>query len=268
MAALTADQRETLAAIRRVLDADPEIEAAWLSGSLGRGSGDTFSDVDVLALVASSAAQVGLRYAREIDAIAPPALVMPLFGGRVLSVVTNEWQRFDLTFVEPADLARFSAAHLTVLFNRGPHAPSEAAPPPYQPSPEVVTRLVNEFLRILGLLVVGTGRSEHILGLTGCELLRRLLVDLMLEENGLGPADRGGALHLNRLLADEQRLALEGLAPVAATREGILASDLEIAALFLPRARELAAQVGATWPAAFEEATRRHLQRHLGLTLP
>lgn len=53
--------------------------------------------------------------------------------------------------------------------------------------------LVNEFFRVLGLSVVAMGQEEYVLGLQGGDILRRLTVDLMLEENGIGPIERGGA---------------------------------------------------------------------------
>ena len=265
---LTAEQQDLADDISRVLSDDDQIEAAWLAGSLGRGGGDAFSDVDVVALVAGRAAtDVGQRYARDVTAIAQPALVQPLFGGRILNVVTTDWERFDISFVEAGELARFDADKLTPLFNRGDRAPPRGNGEPYRPAPETVLRLVNEYLRVLGLLVVALGREEYGLGLNGVDILRRLTVDLMLEENRVGPAERGGALRRNPLLTQDQRRELEALAPVAADGAGLIAANLALAAIFLPRARRLAAETGMTWPSTFEAATRRHLKERLGVAI-
>jgi len=264
---LSSDQQDLLDAIGRVLEADPEIEAAWLAGSLGRGGGDAFSDVDIVALVARGPAEAGLRYARGVAAIAEPALVQPLFGGRILNVVTTSWGRFDISFVEPGELARFDADRLTPLFNRGDRLPPRGNGASYRPAPETVLRLVNEYLRVLGLLVVALGREEYGLGLNGVDILRRITVDLMLEENAVHPADRGGALRRNPLLTPDQRRELEALAPVAADRPGLIAANVALAAIFLPRARRLAAEIGMTWPSVLEAATRRHLKERLGLSI-
>jgi predicted nucleotidyltransferase len=265
---MTTEQRELVDAITRALAADHDIEGAWLAGSLGAGKGDVFSDVDVLVLApAGKAGAVSSRVSRDIATIAEPALVNPLYGGRVLNVVTADWRRFDLHFVEPGDLGRFDAARLVLLFNKGEHVPPRVRTDPYQSTPETVLKLVNEFLRILGLLVVAIGREEYVLGLTGVDHLRRLTVDLMLEENGVGPIERGGALHRNPLLTPDQRREFEALKPVVADRPGIIAAHAELAAIFLTRARRLAMRTPMTWPSAFEEATRRHLQERLGLTI-
>ena len=115
--------------------------------------------------------------------------------------------------------------------------------------------------------MVGAGREEYVLMLSGIDILRRLTIDLMLEENGVSPADRGGALHRQPLLTADQRRELAGLAPVAADRAGALGANAALAKIFLPRARRLAARIGMAWPEAFEAATRRHLQHHLGVWL-
>lgn len=265
---VTADQQALIDAIRRVLEADDGVEAAWLAGSLGRGAGDAFSDVDVLVLTADGRlSEVAERYAADVSAIAEPALINPLFGGRVLNVVTLDWARFDLSFVEADQLGRHDASALTDLFNKSGRAPSRRDRAPYRTTPETLSKLVNEFLRVLGLLVVGTGRGEHVLGLTGVDLLRQMTFELMLEENGLGQADRGGMLHRWPLLTPDQQAELAGLAPVVADRDGIIAADVALARIFLPRARRLAAKIGMAWPEAFEAATRRHLHEALGVVL-
>jgi predicted nucleotidyltransferase len=265
---LTARQQALTEAIVRVLSADPAIEAAWLGGSLGRGGGDAYSDVDVVALVGDgSAAEAGLRHAGAAERIAPPVLVNRLFGGRILNVVTEDWDRFDISFVEPAELARFHAGRLVELFNRGDRRPPAGEPPAYVASRETVLPLVNEFLRVLGLLPLGVGREEWLVAMAGVGILRQLTLDLMLEENGVGPGERGGALRRNPLLTPQQRATLEGLSPGTASRAGVIEPCLQLAAVFLPRARSLAARVGATWPEAFEAATRRHLKAQLGVEL-
>jgi hypothetical protein len=265
---ITDAQRDLVAAIEACLHADPDIEAAWLAGSLGMGGGDAFSDVDVLVLTAHGrVADVVQRYGADLSGIAPAVLVNILFG-RVLSVVTDDWRRFDLSFVQGAELDRYDRARLTPMFNRTGREPPLLAPTPYQPRPDDLTRVVEEFFRVQGLGVVGLGRREYVVCLSGIELLRKMTVDLMLDENGVGPAERGGALRRNPMLTAEQRAELAALAPVPADHDGVLAANLALAAIFLPRARRLAQRIGALWPRALEAATQAHLAKHLGVQLP
>jgi predicted nucleotidyltransferase len=262
----TPEQQTLIEAIASALADNPDIEAAWLSGSLGRGGGDQFSDVDILALAADGRADAAsARWVAEgVGRIAEPVLVNKLFGGRIVNVVTATWERFDVVFVQGAELARYDGGQLTPLFNRTGVEPPRAAQVAYQPSPGAVTALVEEFLRVLGLGPVGIGREEYVVCLSGVELLRKMTVDMMLEANRVSLAERGGALKRNPFLTDGQRAALEGLAPVAANRESLMAANTALARLFLPCARQVAAEVGATWPAALEAATKRRLVGYFG----
>ena len=265
---MTPEQQTLVEAIRGVLEQDAEIEAVWLAGSLGQGGGDAFSDIDILALATDgTVGSVCQRYRRDVARIAEPALVNALFGGRILNVVTRDWRRFDIVFIEAGDLVRYDSERLTPLFNRGDRRPSSPPATPYEPAPDTVLKIVNEYLRVLGLLVVALGREEYMLGLSGLGLMRGMTLDLMLEENNVAPADRGGALRRNPLLTEDQRRDLATLAPVAATLEGLIAANRALTAIFLPRARRLAERVGAPWPVVFEAATREHLERSLGLIL-
>jgi len=263
---MTPAQAALVAAAQRELENDADIEAAWLAGSLGRGMGDAFSDVDILALVANGRlGEVSTRWARDADAITPIVYINSLFGGRVLNAITPDWQRFDLTFIEPAQLDRYDRRRLTPLFNRGRAEPPMGGADPYRTSPHTLRALVEEFIRVLGLAPVGIGRGEHIVALSGVELLRQMALNLMLEENGVSLSDRGGALRRNPLLTAEQRLELESVPPIWADRAAIVAAQARLASIFLPRAQRLAERIGMAWPQAFEDATRRHLEAELGL---
>lgn len=250
------------------LQDEPGVEAAWLSGSLGKGIGDAWSDVDVLVLTADGqAGAVSESISQDLSAIATPVLVNRLFGGRVLNVVTVDWARFDLSFAEGGELGFHDGAALTPLFNHGDRAPAARPIAPYATSPDTLRKIVDEFLRVMGLMPVSVGRRDWVLMLAGADLLRGMTVELMLEENGVSPAARGGMMRRHASLTAEQRDALEALPPLVATREAAIAANMALAQLFLPRARRLAAGIGMAWPEAFEAATRRHLKRTLDVDL-
>jgi hypothetical protein len=264
----TAEQQALIAALGGVLEVEPGVDAAWLAGSLGRGQGDAFSDVDMLALVGDGrSAEVSRSLPSKLSSIGAPVLVNALFSGRVLNVVTEDWARYDISLIEAADLSRYDAAALAPLFNRSGLTPPSRPEAPYQVSPEALLKLVQEFLRVLGLAVVVVGRAEYALALSGVDQLRRMTFDLMLEENGVAPWNRGGALHRNPLLTEAQRQALASIPPQSAARESVIEAHGALASLFLPRARRLASQIGLAWPTAFEEATRRSLRRRLQLEI-
>ena len=264
---MTPAQQSLLDAITEVLQADTRIESAWLHGSLARDAGDEWSDIDVIAICAPGAAEDAIRrYVSDPGAIAPTVFANVLFG-QVLNVVTRDWRRYDILFGERDIFSRFPAMQYRKLFNKTGAAPPEnPPPPPAPPRPARVRNAIDEFLRILGLLPIVIGREEYVNALSGITHLRTQTINLMAEENGIEPWDRGGALHVNRLITPEQRAELESLGPIEATRNSIIEGHLAYARLFLPRARAVAEKLGVPWPKTFEDATRAHLERTLGVT--
>jgi predicted nucleotidyltransferase len=172
---VTPAQQSLVDAISAVLQRDARIEAAWLAGSLGRNAGDEFSDVDVVVLchdgMATEIATPGL-----LD-FARPVLVNTLFGGRIVNVITPDWQRFDLVFVEARDLARYNANDVKPLFNRTGEEPPRSEPPPCHgrisnrnwisrfegQAPESSFSIVSRILNFCGLpvTVIGTESTKR-----------------------------------------------------------------------------------------------------------
>jgi hypothetical protein len=257
----TTAQNDIVARVTALLRPRDDVEALWLSGSLGADEGDDFSDVDFLLLVPADA--IGAlpgRLKAAMMAAFDPVFVNDLFG-RVLNFITPDWARFDLALVTPPELARFDAARLRPLFNKGEHQPPMHAIAPYAPAPAAIEKLCAEFLRVAGLSAVALGRGEYDVGLNGVDLLRRMTIDLMLEANAVPPAQRGGALKRAPFLAAEQRAALAAVPAAGADRAGIVAATEAFARIFLPRAKALCEATGAAWPARFEAATRAYLKR-------
>jgi predicted nucleotidyltransferase len=260
---MTEDQQALLDQLLAAFAADPRVRSAWLSGSLGRGAGDAWSDID-LTVVADDPAAC-LRDC-AVGALALPATVFSqIVHGRILSAVTADWSRFDLAFLTPAEFADQDGGGLVRVLGDTPAPP----PRPANADPDApgrILRLIHEFLRVLGLSPVCIGRQEWLVGQQGVELLRGMLVEVMLEENGVPRAARG-AKRLNGFLSAEQRAALEALPMPAADCAALLAAQTEIARLFLAEARPLAQRLGVAWPEAFEAATRDHLRRELDLAI-
>ncbi|BCJ34341.1 hypothetical protein Athai_18440 [Actinocatenispora thailandica] len=269
-AATTGARTDRDALLRRLtaaLRADERIRAAWLTGSLGRGAGDRYSDVDVLVAVAGADRPALLDdWSRLAGSVAPIVHTQRL-GSTVVNHITAGWLRFDVSFVDPDELSERSADGLLALFDPDGLAARLAGPASRTgPAASAVDRLTREFLRILGLLPVVLGRDEYVVGASGAGLARTLLIQLMVEE--VAAPDPGGALHLRSLLAPERMAQLAALPPIAATRESVLAAHLACAGLFLPLARALAERSGASWPAEMVAALREHLDRELGVALP
>lgn len=262
-----AAQQALIDAATHALSADPRIDSVWLSGSLASGEGDDWSDVDLVAVAAQEALpQVVVAYGADLSAIARTVNIHTVFG-RVVSAVRDDWERFDILFLTPTELKARPAASLTPLFTRdGVEKPEGETPPPRPASAAEIEGVVREFLRILGLLPVALGRRDHVIAVDGAMLLRTMLVDLMLAENGRGRSERS-VKRVPQMLNAEQTGLIEALPSLAANRNSLLAFNRAIAGVFLPRAKALAKRDGVAWPEAFEAATRAHLKRTLDLEI-
>jgi predicted nucleotidyltransferase len=260
--------KQLLQQIIGVLVRDEQFLAAWLWGSFARSQGDAQSDLDIHVAVADDAHSALVSHWGElIDRVSPTIYKRLLrFGGTtVLNAITPDWQRFDLTVEPLSEIGRPIGSPRILLFDR---AEINNRLGPLRPEPPVGTDqlriLVEDFLRVLGLLTVVVKRGEYLVGVDGAMLLRRYLIDLMLADNAV---TRGGVLRLNNLLAPDQRRTLDELPPLAPTRESVIEAHLACARAFRPLARHLLRRRGVDFPEQFDTATLAHLNRNLGIRL-
>lgn len=251
--------------IKAAAQDETSIRALFVAGSYGRGTADAFSDLDFLAVAAPNDHEEVVRaWRRTLDGLAE--IVFWNARGeraRVLNAITSDWLRCDLLLVGPDGLARRARDRLRPLIDRdGLFDALPASLPSKEPDEARVRAIVEEFIRVLGLLTVAAGRGEYYLGVTGATLLRDQLVKLMLEE--VSDPDPGGALHLSRVLPPGRMQALESLPFPRPIRSEVIHAHIAVARDFFPRARALASRLGMAWPEEFEAATRRVLERHLG----
>jgi predicted nucleotidyltransferase len=258
-------QDELIRAIAAALADQMQLRGLFLVGSFGKGTADAFSDIDLLAIVEEAGrAEFPAVWRATLEGIAPVVFwnQRPI-GGTLINAITEDWTRCDLVIPTEAGLRGLTKDRVRVLIDRD--GLYDTLPPHLAyggPNVGKVTYLINEFIRVLGLLSVGMGRGEYFLGTVGAGMLRDHLSSLMVEETAI--PDPGGALHLSRLLSPDQMQVLTGLPFPRPERTAIIEAHLATARAFMPRARALAAKLDIPWPQTFEEATLRHLRRRFG----
>lgn len=262
-------QDQLIEDVRRALDGDTRVIGLFLGGSLGKGQADAYSDIDLIAIIAPDIqAEFGRDWRRYLEAIAPIVFWNEMNKGeRVFNAITDQWQRIDLVSISLEALAGRSRDGLKPLIDR--HGLYDTLPPTIAwmgPNKGHVSYLINEFLRVFGLLAVADGRGEYLLSVAGVDLLRMMLFNLLSEE--VERADKGGMLAWKRRLSEEQLGLLASIPPAAPTRQSIIDAHIACARAFLPRARRMAEQWNIEWPQAFEDATWRHLEREVGIRKP
>ena len=245
------------------------MRALFLSGSHGNGRADAYSDIDFLlvtpegpsdgvaALWRGAVARTG-EIVLWRDRVVRPALI---------NAITADWTRTDVILLTPEQASTYAQGGLAPVFDHDRLYPQLTKAAPHMHIPPARLRFqFEEFIRILGLLHIAAGREEYINGVAGVFHLRSLLVELLIEETSA--PDRGGALHLNRLLTEEQKALVAGLPAPEANREAMIAAHMACAAAYLPRARRMARARGLDWPEEFEAVTWAKLDEELGLTRP
>lgn len=252
------------------LRADERVRALWLTGSLANGTGDGESDVDLRAAIrASDFATIGSWWGASIDSLgavvwkrrwpAPPDEV-------ITSALTRDYGRFDVIYQSASDPRPRSLGAARLLFDKDSIAAALVLPgAPASPQPLAgLDFVVEEFIRMLGMLSIVVHREDPAIGMEGQFGCHSLLIALLLMENGV---DRNvmGKRRVAPLLSAEQREILAALPAIAPDVASIAAGRLAYARVFLPRARKLMEANGMAYPEALEAATRRHLRVSLGL---
>lgn len=242
------------------------VRGLFLSGSFGNGRADAYSDIDFV-LVSKDGPTDEVAGAWKA-AVARTGDIVMWWDRNVrpalINAITADWTRTDVIILKPEQFAAHNQVSLRPLIDHdGLYGQLPKERPQPQASPARLFRQIEEFIRILGLLHLAAGREEYINGVAGIFHLRTKLIDLMVEETAA--PDRGGALHLNRLLTAEQKALITALPAPVAEREAMIATHLAYAKAYLPRARQLAKQRGVDWPEQFEAATWEKLEESLGV---
>jgi len=247
----------------------PDIRALFLSGSHGNGMADEYSDIDFVMVTQTGASDTASRVWRE--AVGRTGQIV-LWRDRttvpvLINAITEDWTRTDVIILKPDQLGPHTQSSLKPLFDHD-NIFQGLAETAQKPGPDLkkFRYQVEEFIRILGLLHLAAGREEYINGALGVFLLRNLLVDLLVEETDA--PNRGGVLHLNRLLSDEQKDLLTSLPPAIPSRDAMISANLAYAKAYLPRARARAVRLGMDWPERFEAATWARLGEALSVQRP
>ena len=253
-------QRAFIERVLGDLEALEVVRGVWLTGSFGRGTADAHSDVDMFVLVPAEQRD---RLAAGWPSVAgryEPLLVKRLGAAPVFTHVLPGWLRWDVVIGNDTDLAGVDRRRVEELFNKDGASPG--SPGHRGADPDVVREMTEEFLRVLGLLVVVLERDELVTGVSGSGLLRQMLTTLLRYR---AEGDRlSGALHLSRVLPAEELAALAALPVPSPERASVTEAHLACARLFLPVARQM---LGGDYPAELEKACLEHLHSHLGLSL-
>lgn len=240
-------------------------DGLFLAGSHGRGSADSWSDIDLVGLAPTGRHEAITGWWRNWLEQREPLVYFKVLarGGTLINAIDQHWLRIDLNLVEAAQIGGRARDQLVPLVDPASlYAGLPESLPAHRADPRRIEELVWEFIRVLGLTSVGLGREEWVVMVMGTGLLRDMLSQIMQE--ALPIPDRGGILHLSKVLPEEEMQVLLALPYPGPEKEALISAQLAIAQAFFPRARRLATAVGATWPTRFEVVTQDMLAKAIG----
>lgn len=258
--------RDPLASLVASCEAEPAILAAWVGGSLARGTADDWSDID-LHLLTADPEELGGGIADWFARAMPLALAdeIPGVPGGYL-FVTPDWIHVDVVIHGSEGFSQDGFPARVLLDPDGlvaeiPASAEQIVGEPYFPHEQV--RL---YLYFMGVTVTVIRRAEWLALAQGAAGFRdSLLIPLMLAENGVRKTD--GAKRLNRYLTAEQIAALQAIPPVGSDPDELVRAHTAIAREYLTRSRRLADVLGEPWPTALERASLDLWRRELGVDL-
>lgn len=259
------DQKQAITELTSKARQIPQLQGLYLVGSFGRGLEDDYSDIDMVAVADSEDHAAVSEAWKGILVSLWPIVFMNTrsFGATLINAITKNWLRCDL-IIEPEDhFSQRTKSHTKLQFERTQLYEKLADTLPTKSADTMrMEQIIKEFIRVLGLLVVGDGRGEYFTSVAGTQILRDQFAQLLIETKAI--ADPGGTLHLSRNLSESDMALLRSLPIPQIDRASIIHANIETAKLFFPVARKIAIEHELNWPDSFEIATQKYLQNALG----
>jgi len=222
-----------------VLGRDERVVSVDAGGSIGDGSADRWSDLDLEVIARKDAHDEFLAdWPAWLAEITPTVFARTPIAPFVINTITDEGLTLDIA-VYAGERPQFGTVG-PPMFAVGMLSRRQFAA-----IGDALEYAVAEMLRgLAGPFISLVQRDEHMRHLTGVPHLLGLLNTVFLAETGAPPPGK----HWNRTFTAEQRAAVASLPAVRATREAIVAFGLGLAELLITRARPLYPRYGLAWP--------------------
>lgn len=237
-----------------VLKADGRVREVRPSGSVGSGTADRWSDLDLSVVTDPGGHESFLgEWPSWLASITPTVFARTPIAPFIINAVTGDGLTLDIA-VWPGSVPDFPPTQQ--------YAVGMLSSARFDDVADALEYAVEEQLRgMAGPFISLVQRDEHVRHLAGVPHLLGLLTTVFLAETNAPPP----AKHWNRTFTPEQLDAIAALPPVSASRDGLVAFGLELAELLVTRARPLYARYGRTWPADLAAVTAARVRQALDI---
>lgn len=237
-----------------VLGNDPRVASVTIGGSVGAGTADAWSDLDLQVVAHADHYDAFLsEWPTWLATITPTVFARTPVAPFIINAVTDEGLTLDLTVFKGEAIEFPPAPGYSVGMLTGVRFTTVA---------EALEYAVAEQLRgIAGPFISLVQRDEHLRHLMGVPHLLGLLTTVFLAELD-APAP---AKHWNDTFTAEQRAAVAALPAVTATRDGVVQFGLATAQLVITRARPQFTARGIEWPAPLARVAAQRVRACLDI---
>lgn len=239
--------------VKEVLSDDHRVRSVAPGGSVGAGTADQWSDLD-LAIVTDPDHhdEFIADWPNWLERITPTVFARTPIAAFIINTITDEGLTLDL-IIWPGEAPAF----------RPPTGyPVGFSATRFDSVRDALEYAVAEQLRgLAGPFISLIQRGEHLRHLTGVPHVLGLLTTVFLAETGEAPPTKVW----NQTYTEEQRDAAAALPGVRATRDDLIAFGLAIARLIVYRARPLFQQHDLDWPADLARVAADRIRDELGI---
>jgi hypothetical protein len=241
--------------VNQVLSDDYRVRSTSIGGSVGAGTADRWSDLD-LAIVTEPDRydEFVSDWPNWLERITPTVFARTPIASFIINTVTDEGLTLDFVIWSGEVPVRRPPTGYPVGFLSSTRIPNIR---------DALEYAVAERLRSLaGPFISFIHRGEHLRHLTGVPHSLGLLTTVFLAETGQAPP---AAKAWNQTYTEEQRDAVAGLPAVRATRDDLIAFELAVANMIVDRARPLYRQHDLDWPTDLARVAADRIRDELGI---
>jgi hypothetical protein len=239
---------------REVLGDDNRVRSVAAGGSVGAGTADRWSDLDLSIVTDPEHHDDFIRdWPVWVDRITPTVFARTPIAPYIVNTITEDGLTLDFAIWSgEAPVLRPPAGYAVGIMSRTR----------FDDIRDALDYAVAEQLRgLAGPFISLIQRGEHLRHLTGVPHLLGLLTTVFLAETGQAPP----AKLWNLTYTDEQLDAVATLPPVRATAGDLTAFALGVARLVVERGRPLFRQNDLVWPASLARVAAARIHDNLGI---
>jgi hypothetical protein len=239
----------------QVLSDDHRVRSVGAGGSVGAGTADQWSDLDLAIVTEPDHHDEFISdWPNWLKRITPTVFARTPIAPFIINTVTDEGLTLDLVIWSGEAPA----------FRPRTGYPVGFASTRFDNIRDALEYAVAEQLRgLAGPFISLIQRGEHLRHLAGVPHVLGLLTTVFLAETGEAPPTKVW----NRTYTEEQRDAVAALPAVRATRDDLIAFHLAVANLIVDRARPLFQQHDLDWPTDLARVAAARLRDKLGIEM-